>query len=282
MRPLPRLPAKIRLCAMVACIAVAVPAGASGLDAGTTDKIALDVPRDATLTAVAALGAIIPNFFTDQLAPESCRWCGVNPIDNWFHNQVTASPSSRSTANKLSSFIAYGAMPAIALGGAWFATGPHETDGAGLRAVAIVAESVAVTGALTQAIKFSVGRQRPHAHYQSTSTTDPQANLSFPSGHASITAAAGTSAAMVATLEESPAASWLWGTAGLLTFTAGFLRMVAEEHYFTDTVAGAALGAGTGVLLPLLHRRGSFFGGNAVPSVAAREGGASFSLAGRF
>jgi len=51
--------------------------------------------------------------------------------------------------------------------------------------------------------------------------------------------------------------------------------LAAEEHYFTDTLAGAALGGGVGVLLPLLHRRGSWLGGDATPSVAASDKGAA-------
>jgi membrane-associated phospholipid phosphatase len=87
---------------------------------------------------------------------------------------------------------------------------------------------------------------------------------------------------MLATLEDSSAAPWLWGAAGVFTFTAGMLRMVAEEHYFSDTLGGAALGAGVGVLLPLLHRRGSLLGGSAAPSVGTGHGGAAFSISGIF
>jgi undecaprenyl-diphosphatase len=108
------------------------------------------------------------------------------------------------------------------------------------------------------------------------------ANLSFPSGHTSVAAALGTSAAMLATLEESPAAPWLWASTGLLTVGTGTLRMISESHYFTDVVGGAAIGAGCGVLFPLLHRRGAILGGSVVPAVRAVQGGATFSVAGTF
>jgi len=289
----------VRLFAVLACIAVAAPAGASVVDAGATDRVALDVPKDVAITAVASVGAIVPQLFSDKLAPKSCRWCDgpvgtpVNSLDDWFHGWLTAAVISRSTANAWSSYIAFGVTPAVALGGAFFATGPHATEGAGLRAAAIVLESVAVTGALTQAIKFSAGRQRPYVHYQHVArpgasgssefqVLSSEANLSFPSGHASISAALGTSAAMLATLQESPAAPWLWGAAGVLAVSTATLRMVSEAHYFTDVLAGTALGAGSGVLVPLLHRRGSWLGRNATPSVTASGAGASFSIAGAF
>ncbi len=60
--------------------------------------------------------------------------------------------------------------------------------------------------------------------------------------------------------------------------------MMSESHYFTDVLGGAGLGAGCGVLIPLLHRRGSALGGSAVavPSVSASGGRASFILTGAF
>jgi membrane-associated phospholipid phosphatase len=280
-----------RSSAIVLCILLAAPAGASVLDAGATDRVALDVPKDASITAIAALGAILAVPFTDRLAPASCRWCDgavgtpVNPVDDWFHSRLTGALFSRSTSDAFSSYFAYGVVPAVALAGALFATGPHATDGAGLRATFIVAESVAVSGALMQAMKFSFGRQRPYVHFQKgtpNGSSGGEENLSFPSGHAATAAAAGTSAAMVATLEESPAAPWLWAAAAVLTVTTGTLRMMSESHYFTDVLGGIAVGAGSGILMPLLHRRGSWLGGSAAPSVAAMDGTASFRFSGRF
>jgi membrane-associated phospholipid phosphatase len=62
---------------------------------------------------------------------------------------------------------------------------------------------------------------------------------------------------MVATLEDSSAAPWLWGAAAAMSLATGTLRIIAEKHYFTDVLAGTALGAASGIVVPLLHRRGS-------------------------
>jgi membrane-associated phospholipid phosphatase len=87
---------------------------------------------------------------------------------------------------------------------------------------------------------------------------------------------------MLATLEDSPAAPWMWAAAGLLTAATGTLRMASESHYFTDVVGEAAVGAGSGVLFPLLHRRGSLLGGRVVPQMAADGQGAMLGMAGIF
>jgi membrane-associated phospholipid phosphatase len=289
--------AKGRLAVVVAAIAFVGPARADGLNAGATDRVALDLPRDAIVTAVGVVGATVPLILGDQLAPKSCRWCDgslgnpVNAVDDWFHQHLTGSIFSQNTANTLSSVLAYGVLPAGALTATLVATGPDATPGAGLRNAFIVAESVAVAEALSETIKLIAGRQRPYVHYQHVAppggasdlpVISSDANQSFPSGHTSVAAAVGTSAAMLATLEHSPAAPWLWAGTGVLTAATGTLRMISESHYFTDVLAGAAIGAGTGVLVPLLHRRGSVLGGGAIPSVATSPRGAIFGVAGSF
>jgi membrane-associated phospholipid phosphatase len=213
-------------------------------------------------------------------------------VDDWFHEHLTASMFSRKNASALSSIFAYGLAPAAALTGTVFATGPHATDGAGLRNLVIVAESVAVAAAVTETVKLVAGRQRPYVHYQHVSAAgstssdflslSSDANVSFPSGHTSFAAALGTSASMLATIEESPAAPWLWASTGVVTAATGTLRMMSESHYFTDVLAGAAIGAGSGILFPLLHRRASALGGSAIPIVSASAGGASLSVSGSF
>jgi membrane-associated phospholipid phosphatase len=89
---------------------------------------------------------------------------------------------------------------------------------------------------------------------------------------------------MTATLQDSPAAPWLWVGAGVITASTGILRMMAEKHWFSDDLAGIAIGGGCGVLIPLLHRRGSLLGGGApvVPMVAPLPGGAHLAFTGQF
>jgi membrane-associated phospholipid phosphatase len=289
--------AKMRVAAAVVCIAAALPANADGLYAGATDRVALNVPVDALIIGLGIVGSTVPLVFSGSLARDTCRWCDgpigtpVNGVDDWFHDRLTATGFSRTQANTMSSVLAYGLMPAAAVGTTLFATGPHATSGAGLRNLVILAETVAVAETLTETIKISTARQRPYVHYQHLGTPggppsdlpvpSTEANLSFPSGHTSLVAAVGTSAAMLATLEDSPAAPWLWGATGVATVATGTLRMISESHYLSDVLAGAAIGAACGVLVPLLHRRGSALGG-ATPVAVPTAGGASFLVTGSF
>jgi len=290
--------ANMRVAAAIVCIAAALPANADGLHAGATDRVALNVPVDALITGLGIVGATVPLIFSSSLARDTCRWCDgptgtpVNAVDDWFHDRLTSTGLSRTRANTASSLLAYGLIPAAAIGTTLFATGPQATSGAGLRNVFILVETVAVSGTLTETIKIFTARQRPYVHYQHLGTPggpssdlpalSSDANLSFPSGHTSLVAAVGTSAAMLATLEDSPAAPWLWGATGVATVATGTLRMISESHYLSDVLAGAAVGAGCGVLIPLLHRRGSALGGTTIPVATPTPGGASFLLTGSF
>ena len=127
----------------------------------------------------------------------------------------------------------------------------------------LVLESAAVSASLIQGIKFFVARKRPFVRYGDGDTSgtydvgDRDSHVSFPSGHTALATALGVSMAMTATLEESPAAPWLWGAAATMSVTTASLRMIAEKHYFTDVLSGALVGAACGVAFPLLHRRGS-------------------------
>jgi len=82
--------ANMRVAAAIVCIAAALPANADGLDAGATDRVALNVPVDALITGLGIVGATVPLIFSGSLARDTCRWCEgpigtpVNAVDDWF------------------------------------------------------------------------------------------------------------------------------------------------------------------------------------------------------
>jgi membrane-associated phospholipid phosphatase len=252
------------------------------LAAGAQDKVDIRPELDVPIIAVGVAGTALPDLFKEQLAPASCRVCStdVNGVDGFFHDSLTSWLVDRKTADTISNVWVYAALPAAGLTASYLSTGPYASQGAGWRAMVIVVESVAVEGAIVQAVKFTAARTRPFVHYGHAETSgtynldDPDSRLSLPSGHTGFAAALGVSVAMTATLQESPAAPWLWAGAGVATVSTAMLRMMAEKHWFTDTLGGAAIGAACGVAFPLLHKRG-----NAL-SVSAQ--GPSLALSGRF
>ncbi len=263
--------------------------------AGPGDKLALRPAADFTIAGVGLAGFVIPELLKADLAPAHCRICdgpdnsglpgsgsrgSLNGVDAWFHDQMTGWILPRRTADTASDVLAFALFPFGALLGAGVAAGPAASEGAGLRAAVIVLESAVVSASLVQGIKFVAARKRPFVRYGdgeasgAYSVDDRDSHLSFPSGHTAFATSLGVSMAMTASLQDSPAAPWLWGAAAAMSVTTASLRLIGEKHYFTDALSGAAVGAACGVVFPLLHRRGSAL------SVGAQ--GPSASLSGAF
>jgi membrane-associated phospholipid phosphatase len=265
-----------------------------------TDKVDVRPAADLAIGGVALVVWAVPEIFRNELAPSHCHLCdgadntglpgtgssaSLNGVDAWFHDATAGWLVSRRTADVASSVVAYGLVPLGVAVGAFTATGPHATDGAGWRAMAIVEESAVVSAAVVQGLKFALARKRPFVRYGTGETSgsydvgDADSRASLPSGHTAFVTALGVGLATTATLEESDAAPWLWAAAALGSVTTGALRMMAEKHYFTDVAAGAAVGAACGVVIPLLHRRG---GPLSTSSVSIGAQGPGFALSGRF
>jgi membrane-associated phospholipid phosphatase len=137
-----------------------------------------------------------------------------------------------------------------------------------------------LNGAVQAGIRHPIGRQRPSyydcqdRHEQALCTSDWAENQSFPSGHASTVAA---SAALVCTqhlnvhLYGGPWDAVACGSAiGAAAFV-GVARIVSDDHWATDVLAGYAVGAAMGWAVPtLLHYAWHLRGPPRSPDRAAR------------
>ncbi len=139
------------------------------------------------------------------------------------------------------------APAAIAVAGTWlFATVAGDSSGH-VEAYSMV-EAAALSSVTAEAFKFAAGRRRPN---ETTRVDDWRASgSSFPSLHATAAFAIGT------VLAESGGDDFRWARRVLGYGIAGgtaYLRLHDTQHWLSDTVAGAALGAATGVFV--LNRR---------------------------
>jgi decaprenylphosphoryl-5-phosphoribose phosphatase len=96
------------------------------------------------------------------------------------------------------------------------------------------------------AIKLAVGRQRPLIEDHPPLAKAPT-KLSFPSAHATSSATAATALGRV----QPRARPYLFGLAGAICVGRPYLGM----HYPSDVIAGAAIGAALGSLIPGLGAR---------------------------
>jgi membrane-associated phospholipid phosphatase len=130
----------------------------------------------------------------------------------------------------------------------------------------IYAETLSVTLGIGAVSKVLVGRPRPYFY-----STDPrvlqfstregkETHLSFYSGHAAVTFAAGVSGSLLFTQSSNDRAAraTVWGTELFLAGLTSGLRVRAGRHFPTDVLAGILVGTGVGLAGPTLHyaRRG--------------------------
>jgi membrane-associated phospholipid phosphatase len=230
-----------------------------------------DVKHDAAISGGIAASALSLSFAMETakpyIAPSRCLWCArdehgastLNGLDDGVRRAlVWRRPTVAAAISDVAGLVL---VPGVAYGGvAWAST----RDGAGAAFpvdALLVLEASALAVAATQVVKVAAGRQRPFAHERDERARElgegprppdsSDENLSFPSGHTSIAMSLATAAGTVASMRGYSGAPVVWATGVPLSLLTGYLRMGADRHYFTDVLAGAALGAACGLLVPL-------------------------------
>jgi len=120
-------------------------------------------------------------------------------------------------------------------------------------------ETMLVTNALTSMTKISVLRPRPLVYNDEVPLGSKLARknkLSFFSGHTSMAATSFFYTAKVFS-DFYPNSKWkplVWTVAAIIPAIVGISRVYGGKHFPTDVIVGYVVGAGTGVLIPHLHR----------------------------
>jgi membrane-associated phospholipid phosphatase len=255
---------------------------------------------DGVITPTLGAYLVMTEFgFKKQLAPRHARWTDggqstpnkLNSVDRWAYG--LRSPH-REDANESSNALAFVYAPVSALvlnAAAAYAYG--DRGGRIGENSVIILEATLAAMALNQTTKFIVGRQRPCAHFAEVewdaglSKPAPcgaghhDDNLSFFSGHTTITAALMASSGTVASMRGYKLAPLVWGSGALFLLTTGYLRIAATKHYFTDVVTGAVIGTLVGALIPYAFHRPQARDAGAPTSSAARTP-QTFGFAGAF
>jgi membrane-associated phospholipid phosphatase len=169
--------------------------------------------------------------------------------------------------------LAFGVLPAAVAANAFLSARAAGDTSEGWVDLLIVAEAATLAANLNQLVKYTVGRQRPFVHYRNypepDRAPDPDDNVSFYSGHASLTFSLATAAGTVSSMRGYKSAPWVWGIGLGLASTVAYLRVAGDKHYLTDVLVGAAAGSALGIAIPRwLHGReekGSTSGLTAVP-----------------
>jgi membrane-associated phospholipid phosphatase len=142
----------------------------------------------------------------------------------------------------------------------------------------VVAEAAMVTTGIAMVLKVSVARSRPYMYGEEAPLDlreGRDGGQSFPSNHVALCAAMTTSLFSVLRTRH-PGSPWPWLSLGVGTIATGFVgagRVLSGKHFPTDVLAGAALGAAVGLIIPALHQKR---GGQVMPVVLGGGGGLLF------
>ena len=143
----------------------------------------------------------------------------------------------------------------------------HESLGPAANDTLVVAEAGLVSAAFSSLVETSVRRPRPFLYGTQAPLSDrtaTNASLSFFSGHTS--EAFAVSIATYETLSRLHS-RWRYVALGVGLATSTFVgvsRVVAGDHFPTDVLVGAGVGASIGWLVPALHARHIAFTGTGV------------------
>jgi membrane-associated phospholipid phosphatase len=146
----------------------------------------------------------------------------------------------------------------------------------------VLSEALALSAAADTVFKFAFRRPRPDRYLSSETPTTFDDELSLPSGHAEMVAAA-TTALTTTVFFRHPDSKvrYVFLASGIvLSLATAWGRVESGKHFPTDVITGLLIGGTSGFLLPYLHRKES----RLRPSVSYNPstGSTTFALGGAF
>lgn len=258
-------------------------------------RLRYDLRIDLPITAVGGAAWILTEALKGSLAPRRCLHCdraadgsdALNPLDAAVRRQLllsrTGPPGAASHA------LVFAVMPLVALGVDALIAHHDRRLGEWPIDALIIAEAAVLAADVNQLVKFTVGRERPFVHVlpedaKNTTRQPADNNLSFYSGHSTLAFSLAVASGTVATLRGYRLAPVLWASGLAVAVTAGYLRIAADRHYFTDVLAGAAIGSVIGFLVPYLAHHPRWGWGRVRLGLAGGgpRGGVGLSVSGIF
>lgn len=235
------------LAAAIAAAAAALPASDAAAERPARERAI----RVGVIAGAMALYIAHETLAKDALSPDSCRWCDPGGLDHFFRDRAVWDDPDQ--ARNLSNVVGYATSP---IAGTLLLLVASEDAGPGRWGafaddITTMFEVVWGTQLVNQYAKVIAGRARPYAHYGTEPPTQED-NLSFFSGHSSLTFSIAVGAGVLAQRRGYQLAPVIWGTGLALAATTAYLRMAADRHYFTDVLVGGAVGVAGALLIPRL------------------------------
>jgi membrane-associated phospholipid phosphatase len=299
--------------ALLVASAVLAPATARAADPDRVEW-SKDWPRVRLWEAIDAVVLTIADTEIEQNVPiqSQAHWRGGILFDDWARNALRGRTAAVQSAASTASDILYygGTIGPLVIDNFFVALSIHQNADVALQMLVINMQSLGISGLVSLVAEHGAGRARPYTDQCDANGLihDPSGALttnhcgtrndyrSFFSGH---TAAVSTMAGLTCAHHQHLP---LYGGGfadlapclvmiGAATAT-GVLRIVYDEHWASDVMVGAAIGAVSGYVLPSLLHYG-FGNGRGigevrngwltmVPTVVGYQGGAGLGAVGVF
>jgi membrane-associated phospholipid phosphatase len=189
-----------------------------------------------------------------EISPTHCRWCNPDAFDAAMADALAW--RNTGLANTISDATGYVLAPVVMSAGLVAAGWGHGVRRA-FDDVAPIVEAAIVVSLMQHLSKLTVARARPYVVHAAPGTLTPSVedDVSFWSGHTSLTFSLAVAAGSVASLRGYALAPEIWATGLSLAFVTGYLRIAADKHWTTDVLTGAAIGSIIGYIWPrYIHR----------------------------
>jgi membrane-associated phospholipid phosphatase len=246
--------------AAAAALAVLLAPGRSHAQDAAPSQPKVRWALDGSITGAAALGTVLVSFIR---VDTNSRWHrAILPFDHRLEGRASASAAQTSDVLAAVNVV-------TPLGLLLGQTGMNEAYG---KRTLLYGETVMISLLLNGVTKYLVGRPRPYTYsdnpdvVEHAKTEGKDTHLSFYSGHASTTFAAGVAGAYLFAqgTTDKHARAAVWGFELLLAGATANLRTRAGKHFYSDVIIGAIIGAGIGFAVPRLH-------GGTPPELSAAE-----------
>ncbi len=211
----------------------------------------IDIPIIITSTLI----GVLPRFITPKL-PSYMKSENLNIDDVNSFDRLTIYNYNETSAKISDYMVASMAIMPFAIN--WI----ENNDTEYFKESLIIIESIAISSALNNIVKYAISRPRPYIYTSKANTKEKNnrdAHLSFYSGHTTFAFSTAVSFATIMSkrFDKTWQKSLIWGIPLTLASTVAFLRINAGKHFLTDVITGAIIGSSIGWIVPYLHEKSS-------------------------
>lgn len=211
----------------------------------------IDIP----ITITSILIGVLPSFVSPKL-PSYMKLENLNIDDVNSFDRLTIYNYNETSA-KISDYMVV-SMAIMPFAVNWV----ENSNTAYFKESLIIVESIAISSALNNIVKYAISRPRPYIYSNKANTKEKNnrdAHLSFYSGHTTFAFSTAVSFATIMSkrFDKTWQKSLIWGIPLTLASTVAFLRINSGKHFLTDVLTGAVIGSSIGWIVPYLHENSS-------------------------